>query len=71
MPPLSPSKFNDKGEAANEQRIPIDYLKKLFGQEVENVLKMLQAEMEKKAKGEKSELIDILISYRQKEMFRL
>ncbi len=71
VPPLSPSKFNDKGEVANEQRIPIDYLKKLFGADVENALKILKTEMEKKAKGEKSELMDILIAYRQKEMFRL
>jgi complex iron-sulfur molybdoenzyme family reductase subunit beta len=71
IPPLSPPKFNDKGEVTNEPRIPIEYLKKLFGAEVENALKILQGEMEKKAKGEKSELMDILIAYKHSEMFKL
>ena len=71
VPPLSPSKFNDKGEAVNEPRIPLEYLKKLFGSEVENVLKILQAEIEKKAKGDKSELMDILIAYKHSEMFKV
>ena len=48
--PLSPPKFNEKGEITNEPRIPIEYLKKLFGLEVENALKILQGEMEKRLK---------------------
>jgi DMSO reductase family type II enzyme iron-sulfur subunit len=71
IPPLSPPKFNEEGEVSDEPRIPIGFLKKLFGPEVDNALKTLQSEMEKNSKGEKSELIDILIAYIHKEMFSL
>jgi complex iron-sulfur molybdoenzyme family reductase subunit beta len=71
IPPLSPPKFNEEGEVSDEPRIPVEYLRKLFGPEVDNALKILQAEMDKRSKGEKSGLIDILIAYRHKEMFSL
>ena len=71
VPPLSPPKFNEKGEVTDEPRIPVEFLKKLFGTEVENVLKVLKEEMDKKAKGEKSELVDILIAYKHSDMFRI
>ncbi len=71
VPPLSPPKFNEKGEVTGEPRIPMEYLEKLFGPEVRATLKTLQEEMEKKARGEKSELMDILIAYKHSEMFKL
>ena len=76
VPPLSPPTLNqvqgnEKGEITDEPRIPMEFLKKLFGSEVENVLKVLKEEMDKKAKGEKSELIDILIAYKHSEMFKI
>ncbi len=71
VPPLSPPKFGAKGEVAGEQRIPIDYLKKLFGPSVEDSLRTLQEEMKKKADGGESELIGILIAYKHSEMFKL
>ncbi|MBI5750078.1 MAG: respiratory nitrate reductase subunit beta, partial [Nitrospinae bacterium] len=69
VPPLSPPKFNEKGEVTDEPRIPMEFLKKLFGSEVEEALKTLKSEMDKKAKGEKSELMDTLIAYKHSEMF--
>ncbi|MBI3585227.1 MAG: 4Fe-4S dicluster domain-containing protein [Nitrospinae bacterium] len=71
VPPLSPPKFNEKGEVTDEPRIPMEFLKKLFGSEVEEALKTLKNEMDKKAKGEKSELMDTLIAYKHSEMFRI
>lgn len=71
IPPLSPPKFDKDGKPTDEQRIPLDYLKKLFGKEVEDALNILKAEIDKKAKGNPSELMDILIAYRHKEMFKI
>jgi complex iron-sulfur molybdoenzyme family reductase subunit beta len=71
VPPLSPPKFNGSGEVTDEPRIPMEFLKKLFGSEVENTLKLLKEEMDKKAKGEKSELMDILIAYKHSDMFKI
>src|SRR3989338_6857581 len=76
VPPLSPPTLNqvqgnEKGEITDEPRILMEFLKKLFGSEVENALKILKEEMDKKAKGEKSELMDILIAYKHSEMFKI
>lgn len=71
IPPLAPPKFNEEGKVSDEPRIPVEYLRKLFGPEVDNAMKTLQAEMEKRSRGEKSGLIDILIAYVHKEMFSL
>jgi complex iron-sulfur molybdoenzyme family reductase subunit beta len=71
VPPLSPPKYNEKGEPTNEPRIPTEFLVKLFGPTVPEVLKTLGDEQEKKRRGEPSELMDLLIAYRHAEMFKL
>lgn len=71
VPPLSPPTFNENGELTDEPRIPMEYLRSLFGPGVDDVLQVLQAEMAKKARGEESELIDLLIAYKHQEMFKL
>ncbi len=71
VPPLSPPRLDEEGRPTGEPRIPPAYLKKIFGPEVETALATLKAEMEKKARGETSELVDILIAYRHQEMFKL
>ncbi len=71
IPPLSPPEFNKNGEVSDKPRIPIEHLRKLFGTAVDNALKTLQTEMEKRSKGKKSELIDVLIAYIHKDMFSL
>jgi complex iron-sulfur molybdoenzyme family reductase subunit beta len=73
IPPfLSPPKFDEEGKIIeNSNRIPMDELEKLFGQEVYDVIKLLKNEKSKKSKNEKSELMDILIAYKQEDSFRL
>lgn len=48
----------------SKPRIPLEYLQSLFGPRVEESLGILEAEKAKKARGEPSELMDILIVYR-------
>ncbi|MBI4828524.1 MAG: 4Fe-4S dicluster domain-containing protein [Nitrospinae bacterium] len=71
VPPLSPPKYDARGEITDEPRIPLEYLVKLFGPSVPHVLETLRTEMEKKKTGQSSELMDILIAYRHEEMFTL
>jgi ethylbenzene hydroxylase subunit beta/complex iron-sulfur molybdoenzyme family reductase subunit beta len=70
VPPLSPPKFDDNGEVIEgSQRIPIEYLEKLFGPDVHRVLDLLKSEIEKTRRGEKSEMLDTLIAYEWHTMF--
>lgn len=73
VPPLfDPPKFDDNmAPVDNSRRVPIEYLELLFGKEVHQALDTLRKEMEKRAKGEESELMDILIAYSHRDMFRL
>lgn len=63
VPPLSPPAFTESGEfdEANP-RIPMDYLRSMFGPAVDQALDTIREEREKAARGEDSELMDILIS---------
>jgi DMSO reductase family type II enzyme iron-sulfur subunit len=70
VPPLAPASFGENGETDDAKpRIPIEYLESLFGPAVNESLATLMTEMEKKRAGEKSELMDLLIGYKWKEMF--
>ena len=73
VPPLpGPPKFDKNGKPiAGSERIPISYLEELFGPETRSALKTLQAEMDKRKKTGKSELMDLLIAYKHEEMFRI
>ena len=71
IPPLSPPKFNEDGKVSDEPRIPTEYSRRLFGPKVDSALKTLQRQMDKRASGAKSELIDLLIAYKHKDMFSL
>ncbi|WP_297887519.1 4Fe-4S dicluster domain-containing protein [Sulfurihydrogenibium sp.] len=73
VPPLfDPPKFDDNmAPIENSRRIPMEYLELLFGKEVHQALETLRKEMEKRARGEESELMDILIAYSHRDMFRL
>ncbi len=73
VPPLfDPPKFDDSmAPIDNSRRVPIEYLELLFGKEVHQALETLRKEMEKRARGEESELMDILIAYSHRDMFRL
>jgi complex iron-sulfur molybdoenzyme family reductase subunit beta len=73
VPPLfDPPKFDDNMAPIDDsRRVPIEYLELLFGKEVHQALETLRKEMEKRARGEESELMDILIAYSHRDMFRL
>ena len=53
----------------SKPRIPDEYLVFLFGPKVLDSLEILKAEMAKARAGGKSELMDLLIAYKWKEMF--
>ena len=70
VPPVAPPRFDENGEIDETQpRIPDAYLESLFGPRVHESLATLKAEMVKTRGGGKSELMDLLIAYKWKEMF--
>ena len=73
VPPLpGPPRYDAQGKAiAGSERIPAAYLEGLFGPEVKKALATLGAEMKKKKAGQASELMDLLIAFKQEGMFRL
>jgi DMSO reductase family type II enzyme iron-sulfur subunit len=73
VPPLSgPLQFDDKGKPIEgSERIPPEYLEHLFGPEVHGALDRLKAELERKKSGEPSDMLDTLIAYSHRDMFRV
>ena len=73
VPPVdAPPKFDSEGRIIEgSDRIPMEELEKLFGPAVHDAIKTIKAEREKRKKTGKSELMDILIAYQHKDMFRL
>ncbi|MBW2160846.1 MAG: respiratory nitrate reductase subunit beta [Deltaproteobacteria bacterium] len=70
VPPLGPARFDEAGDLdESTPRIPTEYLESLFGPAVHDSLAILKAEMEKAREGGKSELMDLLIAYKWKDMF--
>jgi ethylbenzene hydroxylase subunit beta/complex iron-sulfur molybdoenzyme family reductase subunit beta len=68
IPPLAPAPLRPDGSLNPDgSRIPPDYLESLFGSEVHAALDALRAELEKKRRGQGSELMDLLILYRWKD----
>jgi ethylbenzene hydroxylase subunit beta/complex iron-sulfur molybdoenzyme family reductase subunit beta len=71
VPPIGPARFDENGDIDEQNpRIPTEYLRSLFGPEVDGALATLQEEMAKTRRGERSELMDILIGYRWHDMFK-
>ena len=73
VPPVdTPPKFDENGKVIEgSNRIPMEELEKLFGPAVHDAIKTIKAEREKRKKTGESELMDILIAYQHKDMFRL
>jgi nitrate reductase beta subunit len=71
VPPTSPPSFAPDGRIKDPSRIPITYLEELFGPKVRQALATLTAEMDRRRRGEKSELMEILIGYTNKDRFTL
>ena len=65
VPPLAPPRVTPAGKPdPSAPRIPLAYLRSLFGPRVEEALGVLEAEKSKRARGEPSALMDLLIVYR-------
>ncbi len=73
VPPLfSPAKHDANGKPIEgTTRIPREELHKLFGPEVDGALERLKSEMDKRKAGEPSALIDMLVAFKQSDMFRM
>jgi DMSO reductase family type II enzyme iron-sulfur subunit len=73
VPPVfSPDKFDaDGAPIAGQDRIPDSDLQKLFGDDYKAAKETLLAEHKKRKETGESELMDILIAFQHKEMFRL
>ena len=69
VPPMLPPTFGDDGELSEEPRVPTEYLQQLFGPDVDRALATLASEMEKRERGEPSELMDLLIAKDWKSLF--
>jgi ethylbenzene hydroxylase subunit beta/complex iron-sulfur molybdoenzyme family reductase subunit beta len=65
VPPLAPSPLREDGSFEEDgARIPPSYLESLFGAEVHGALDVLRTELDKKRRGQGSEVMDELILYR-------
>ncbi|MEO8444106.1 MAG: 4Fe-4S dicluster domain-containing protein [Gammaproteobacteria bacterium] len=72
VPPMLPSRFDEAGDFdESEPRVPMEYLRYLFGPEVDQALVTLHAEMERKQEGKSSELMDLLIAREWKSLFNI
>jgi DMSO reductase family type II enzyme iron-sulfur subunit len=71
VPPILPPKFDEQGRFDDEPRIPTDYLRYLFGPEVDTALITMMEEMERKKEGKASELMDLLIARDWKSLFKI
>ncbi len=73
VPPLpGPPRYDAQGRPIpGSERIPMSYLEGLFGPGVRTAVKKLESEMARKRAGKPSELLDVLIAFKQEEMFRL
>jgi len=70
VPPIGPVTFDHEGKFDEKNpRIPLEYLRSLFGPEVDQALQTLQTEWAKNRNGGRSELMDVLISRRWIEQF--
>ncbi len=68
VPPLAPPRIGPDGKPDHSKpRIPIEYLRSLLGPGVDEALALLESEMGKRRRGERSELLETLIVYRWPE----
>jgi nitrate reductase beta subunit len=71
VPPVLPPAFDAEGRFSDEPRIPTEYLRYLFGSEVDQALITIMQEMERKKEGKTSELMDLLIARDWKSLFNI
>jgi ethylbenzene hydroxylase subunit beta/complex iron-sulfur molybdoenzyme family reductase subunit beta len=71
IPPILPARLSESSDFdESEPRVPTEYLESLFGQGVRPALETLRREMETTRAGGKSELMDTLVAYWWKDMFK-
>ena len=63
-----PPSFDEEGRFSDEPRVPMEYLRYLFGPEVDQALITIMEEMERKKAGKESELMDLLIARDWKQL---
>ncbi|UCG71914.1 MAG: respiratory nitrate reductase subunit beta, partial [Chromatiales bacterium] len=71
VPPILPASFDEEGRFSDEPRVPMDYLRYLFGPEVDQALITIMEEMDRKKAGKESELMDLLIARDWKSLFNI
>jgi len=72
VPPMLPARFDEEGDFdESEPRVPMEYLRYLFGPDVDEALATLLVEMENKQQGRPSELMDLLIAKDWKSLFNI
>jgi DMSO reductase family type II enzyme iron-sulfur subunit len=72
VPPILPPTFDAEGRFEEENpRVPMEYLRYLFGPPVDAALITLHEELEKKKAGKPSELMDLLIARDWKSLFNI
>ncbi len=71
VPPILPSSFDEQGRFSEDPRVPMDYLRYLFGPEVDAALITMHEEIERKKAGKASELMDLLIAREWKSLFNI
>jgi len=73
VPPMLPPKFDENGNFMDESdpRVPMEYLRSLFGPAVDQALITMHEEMERKQQGKESELMDLLIAREWKSLFNI
>lgn len=71
VPPILPPTFDAEGRFSDEPRVPMEYLRYLFGPEVDGALITMQEEMDRRKEGKPSELMDLLIAKDWKSLFNI
>ena len=71
VPPILPPSFDAEGRFSDAPRVPIEYLRSLFGPQVDRALDTLQQEMQRHTQENRSELMDLLIAKDWKHMFKI
>ncbi|MBX3645836.1 MAG: nitrate reductase subunit beta [Rubrivivax sp.] len=71
VPPVLPPSFGPDGRVIDDPRIPTAYLRSLFGPGVDAALATIRAEMERRQRGEPSELMDLLVARDWKTLFNI
>jgi len=70
LPPLAPHRLDKNGKVdTSKPRIPREYLRYLFGPEVDAALETMKKELMKVRKGGRSELMEILKAKSWKDLF--